>query len=139
MKIGAGTSRDNDGRDTACFIEKAGSFNKGSDGFFLTAYHPLHQLVPDHEISGTGIFIDEEKGSAAFHSFDDIGCLGGAAAGIFCIKGFGVFAVRQIVDKHGNICFFDTSSVFRADFQRAVIRDHIFSAVSGDMIINPQL
>ena len=61
MKIGAGASCDNDGRDTAYFIEKTGSFNKRSDGFFLTAYHPLHQFVPDHKISGTGVFIDEER------------------------------------------------------------------------------
>ena len=91
------------------------------------------------ELPHVMLLADDPEKTVIEPAFDDPGRLGGAAAGIFRIKGFGVFAVRQIVDKHGNICFFNASAVFRTDFQRAVIRDHIFSAVSGDMIINPQL
>ena len=70
--------------------------------------------------------------------FDDIGSLRSTSAGILGIKGMGVFVVWQVVDEERNIRVLDASTVLRTDFYRIVPGDHIFSAISSNMVIHTQ-
>ena len=100
--------------------------------------HTLHQLVADHKIRCACIFVDQKRFRPGFHTLDHIRRLRSASAGILRAECPGVFSVRQIIDEHRNIRLFDASSVFGAQFYRRRIGDHIFSSVSGNMIIYAQ-
>ena len=122
--------------DTVGIVKFPDPVDKRNDRFRIPADNALHQIVPDHKVRSTGILIDQEKFCARFHSFDGISCLRGAAAGIFRVKSGRIPAVRKVADKHGDIRLLNTSAVFRPEFHRRIVCDHIFPAVSVDMVIN---
>ena len=74
-------------------IELPDPVKKGGDGFHIPVDDPLHQLVPDHEVGGAGVLVDEQQGGPSLQSLHHVGRLGGAAAGILRGKGCSVFSV----------------------------------------------
>ena len=136
MEIRTGTAGYDNGRDSKILIKTSHPFDKRDNGLFFRRDHLLHQFVADHEISGRGIFVDQQQGTAAFHTFHQIGRLGGAAAGVFRGKTAGIPAVGQMTDERGDIYAGDTAAVLGPEFPRALIRDDQFPAVAADMIIH---
>ena len=102
-EVGTGASSYEDGGDACLLVEIAGAFDERGDRLFIAADDALHQVVPQHEVGSGGVLIDQESAGSRFNAFDH-GCrLGGTAAGIGGGKAGGVFFVRQIPDKEGNI------------------------------------
>src|SRR5699024_1470043 len=74
-----------------------------------------------------------------FDGLNRIGSLRGASAGVLCRKRSGIFSIWKVIDEKRDICPADASSIFGPQFYRGVISDHIFPAVSGDMVVDAQL
>ena len=100
---------------------------------------PLHQLVPDHEVRRAGILVDQQKRRACLNALHHVRCLGGAPAGILGTESHRVLAVGEVVDEHGDIRLLDAPPVLGTDLHRRIVRDHILSPVSRDMVIDAQL
>ena len=75
-----------------------------------------HQFIPYHKICSGCIFIDEQKFTSRLDSFYYISRLGSTSAGIQRTESFGIFSVRKMVDKKGNICIRNFSSIFCTKF-----------------------
>lgn len=75
MKIGAGTSCNENGRNLKLLIQIAHTADKRSDWLLAVGHHALHQFIAYHEIRGGSILVNQEKSGAGFHSFDYIGGL----------------------------------------------------------------
>lgn len=101
-------------------------------------HHPLHQFVPYHEIGGAGVFIDQQQRGSGFDGFHHVGCLGGAAAGVFGVKAAGIPAAGQIVDEKRDIRVVDTASVLCADLHGGVVGDDVFPPIPFDMVVYAQ-
>ena len=96
----------------------------------------LLDLILGHEID---LVIDQHDTCFRFHCFHNVCSLRRTSAGILCIKMSGIFSIWQIIDKHGNVRFFDTSSVFCAKLDCCGISDHIFSSITCNMIVHAKL
>ena len=99
----------------------------------------VHQLVSDHEIRSARVLIYKKKRCTRLHALYDVCRLRCAAAGIRRGKLLRVLAVRQIVDKHGDVGLPDASAVFGSDLHGIAVRYHVFPTVACDMVINAQL
>ena len=139
MKVSPGAASHQDGGDALVPVQGLYPVNEGGDGLHVPVDDPLHQGVPDHEIGGAGILVNEKQGGAGLHALHHIGRLGGAAAGVFRGKGRGVLAVGQVADPLGNVCASDASAILSPDFHGSVFGDHILPAVPGDVVVDPQL
>ena len=138
MEKCSGASGNQDGGDPSLFIEIPCTFQKWSDGLFFPADHALHEGIPHHKIGGRSILVKKKNFTSGFHTFHDPGSLGSAAAGILCRKAEGVFFVWKIVDKKRNIYIFDKTAIFRAEFLGRGIGNNIFTAITGNMVVNTQ-
>ena len=134
----SGTSCNQNGGDPCLFIEIPCTFQKWSDGLFFPADHTLHERIPYHKVGGRSILVKKKNFTSGFHTFHDPGSLGSAAAGILCRKAEGVFFVWKIVDKKRNIYIFDKTAIFRAEFLGRGIGNNIFTAITGNMVVNTQ-
>ena len=139
MKKGSWASCNKDCGNFGFLIQIPGPFQKRSDGFLFSCNYFLHKGIPYHKICGRCVFIQKKDPASGFHALNDPGCLRGTAAGILCWETAGVFFVRKIIDKKGNIHILNKSSVFWTKLQGGTVCDYIFSAVSRYMIINAQL
>ena len=86
MEISSRTSCNNHCRDPIIFIQFPDSFNKWCDRLHLPVDHALHQLITNHKVRCTRIFIDQEQGCSCLNSFDHICCLRGTSTCIFCTE-----------------------------------------------------
>lgn len=128
-EVGAGASSYEDGGDACLLVEIAGAFDERGDRLFIAADDALHQVVPQHEVGSGGVLVDQESAGSCFNAFDH-GCrLGGTAAGIGGGKVGGVFFVRQIPDKEGNINVVDAASILGAQLDCGFIGDDIFTSI----------
>ena len=98
----------------------------------------LHAPVPDHEVGGRSVLIDQQNLGPQFQGFHDIGGLGGAAAGIVGTETERIPQQGKGFDKRADIDFFHKPSIFGPDLDRRRIGDHVFPTVSRDMAVNPQ-
>ena len=73
------------------------------------------------------------------HPFHDSGGLGGTATGIRSMKGRSILFVGQIINKQGNIHITNRTSIFCPKLDGRIVRDHIFSSISRDMVIDTHL
>ena len=105
----SGTSCNQNGGDPCLFIEIPCTFQKWSDGLFFPADHTLHERIPYHKVGG-----------------------------ILCRKAEGVFFVWKIVDKKRNIYVFDKTAILRAELLGRGIGNDIFTAITGNMVVNTQ-
>ena len=136
MKIGTGASGNKDRRDTVCVIQLLYPVNKRHDRLGITVDHALHQFVTDHKIRCTGILVDQKCSCACLHRLDHICCLGSTPAGILRIKGYRIFPVWQVMDKHGNIHVTDASSILGTDLHCCIVRDDILPAIPCNVVID---
>ena len=136
MKIRTGASGNKDRRDTVCVIQLLHTVNKRHDRFGITVDHTLHQLITDHKVCCTGILVDQKCFCARLHRLDHICRLRRASAGILRIKGYRVFSIRQVMNKHGNIHVTDASSILGTDFHRCIVRDDILPAIPCNVVID---
>ena len=134
----SGTSCNQNGGDPCLFIEIPCTFQKWSDGLFFPADHTLHERIPYHKVGGRSILVKKKHFTSGFHTFHDPGSLGSAAAGILCRKAEGVFFVWKIVDKKRNIYVFDKTAILRAELLGRGIGNDIFTAITGNMVVNTQ-
>ena len=139
MKVGTGTASHYDGGDAICLIEFSNAIDKRGNGFHIPVNDTLHQLIANHKIRRAGIFVDEKQGGVGFQALYYIGGLRSAAAGIFCHESVGIFTIRQVVDKHGDVRLVDAAPIFGTDFHCRMIGDDIFPAISSDMRIDSHL
>ena len=135
-EVGAGASGYEDGGDACLLVEIAGAFDERGDRLFIAADDALHQVVPQHEVGSGGVLIDQESAGSRFNAFDH-GCrLGGTAAGIGGGKAGGVFFVRQIPDKEGNINVVDAASILGAQLDCGFIGDDIFTSIPRNVVVD---
>ena len=99
---------------------------------------PLHQLVPDHEVRRAGILVDQQKRRSRLNALHHVRRLGGTPAGVLGTEPHRVLAVGKVVDEHGDIRLLDAPPVLGTDLHRRIVRDHILSPVSRDMVIDAQ-
>ena len=105
-------------------------------GSFSLAMTSCMKASRTMKVGGRRIFVQQENFASGFHSFYDAGRLGGASTGVFCGKTTSVFLIRKIIDEEGDIYIFDKASVFGAKFQRGIVGDDIFAAVTGNMVVD---
>ena len=139
VKIGAGAPRHQNGGHPPAVVQLPDPLQEGGDGLHVPMNHPLHQLVPDHEVGGAGVLVDEQQGGPRLQALHHVGSLGGAAAGVLRLKGYGVLPVGQAVDEHGDIGAPDAPAVLRPDFHGGAVGDDIFAAVPRHVVIDTQL
>ena len=139
MEISTRTSCHDHCGDSIIIVQLPDPLDKWRDGLHIPVNHPLHQLIPDHEVRCARIFINQHKGRARLNALNYICGLRCASACVLRAESHGVFSVGKIVNKHGNIRLLDAPSILCPDLHRRVIRNHILSAVPGDVIINAQL
>ena len=128
-EIGTGTACHQNGGNSKLFIQQTDPIGKRRDGLCFCCYHLLHQFIPDHKVGSAGILIYEECLCPCFNGFCHACRLGGAAAGIFCIKCCGIFPIGQMIDKERNVYLLDASAVFCPQFHGRIFCDHILSAI----------
>ena len=134
-----GTSGYEDCGYPGLFIKIFGTFKKWGNWFFFSGYHFLHESITHHEICGRRIFVQQENSASSLHSFYDVSRLGGASTGVFCRKTTSVFLIRKIIDEQRDIYIFNKTSVFGAKFQRGIVCDDVFAAVTGNMVVDAKL
>lgn len=139
MEIGSAASGHQDRGDAEAVVEFPHPVNEGDDGLAVPVDDPLHQLVPDHEIGGAGVLVNEENFASRLHGFHHIGGLGSAAAGVLRGEAGGISAVWQVADKHGDIHCGNASAVFSTKFYGGVIGNYILPPIPGDVIVDAKL
>ena len=135
MEKSTGASGYQDSGNTSLFIKLTCTFQKGGNRLLFTLYYLLHKSIPYHKVGGRGILIQQKKMAACFHAFHDSGCLGGTSTGILGRKTMGILLVGQVIDKQGDVYILNETSIFWAKLDSSAVCDHIFSAVSGDMVV----
>ena len=138
MEIRARASRYDDRGNAVIVIQLPDPFDKRCDRLHIPVDDSLHQLIADHEVRGAGVFVNEQKGCARLYALHHVCRLGSTAAGVLCAEADGIFPVRQVIDKHGNVCLLDAPSILGADLHRRVVRDHIFPSVACDVVVHSQ-
>ena len=136
MEIRTTAARNQNRGNTESLVQFLHTVDKRRDRLRFSVHHTLHQLVADHKIRRRRVLVDQKYICARFHRLDHICRLRRASAGVLRGKPLRVFSVGKCADKHGNIGRFDAPAVLRPDFYRRIVRDHIFPAVSVDMVIN---
>ena len=139
VEISSRTSRYDYSGNAIVVIQLPYPLDKRSDRLHVAVNDSLHQLIADHEVGSTCILVDQEKGSSRLDTLYYISRLRSTAAGVLCTESHGVFPVRKIIDKHGNIRFLNAPAVLSAQLHGGIVRDDVLSAVSRDMIVYPQL
>ena len=99
----------------------------------------LHQLVPQHEVGGRGILVDQKHPASGLPALDDPGRLGGAAAGVRRGEAAGILFIGQVVDEQGNVHVVDAAPILGPQFEGRIVRDHILPAVPGNVVVDAQL
>ena len=61
VEVGSAASGHQDCGDAEAVVELLHPVDKGDDGLAVPVDNPLHQLVPDHEVGGAGVLVDEEN------------------------------------------------------------------------------
>ena len=136
VKIRSRTSGHQNNRNSLLLIQVTCLKSKWCNRFLFAGYDSLHQLIPDHKVRRTGVFIDQKTFCTWLYRFYHICSLRSRTTGILCGKIYCIFLIRQIIDKRWNIDMGYTSSVLGPDLHRSIRSNHVFSSISGDVIVN---
>ena len=132
-------SRNQDGGNTRFPVQIPRPLQKRRNGLLVPHDHLLHELIPNHEIGGRCILVDQKQPGSRLNAFHHGSRLGGGTAGILGGKFLRVFFIGQIIDKQGNIHIPDGPAVLRPQLQRRLLSDNEFPSVSFYMIVHAHL
>ena len=83
------------------------------------------------------IFINEKQTGTCLHALHNSCGLGGAAACVRGRKAVGIFLVGKVINEHGDIHILNKTSILRAQLHCCLVRNDIFSSVTGDVVVHP--
>ncbi len=130
---------DEDRADAPVLVELADPVHEGRDGLALLGHQGLHAPVPDHEVGGGGVLVDQQGAGPGFDRLHDGCCLGGRAGRVgrrerFCGPSHG-----ESCNEGRDVDAAHRPPVFGPDLHHARDGNDTFPSVSRPVVVHAAL